>query len=324
MFFSFMIKIWLFLWIVLSIVLIGFPVIILSFLLSKKLQKFGNTFLNQFSHSRFLRKFKEDIILRWKKTSPQDSGDQHEPSTPQLSEDLIRESLDETSSYTTSSFTKDLDVVKNIVDASLETSESSEEPLLDKESFMKNKKLLEKIVYEALVLRKEWKLDEYEKKLIEWLALDPNDKDLNRFLADYYFSLWLHKKALSLLKKIVELDPKDHKAIWQIGEIYLTSWDFETAELLIEKAILINPANPKYYVSMVELFYNTDRKHDAIQQLEQIVKLRPTNPSYMITLADLYFEVGDPDSAQKYYFRVLEHEPSNEKAKRKLKELVKE
>jgi predicted Zn-dependent protease len=75
---------------------------------------------------------------------------------------------------------------------------------------------------------------------------------------------------------------------------------------------------------MVELYYNTDRKHDAIHQLEQIVKLRPTNPSYMLTLADLYMEVEDPDNAQKYYFRVLEHEPSNEKAKKKLKELVKE
>ncbi|MEI7563110.1 MAG: hypothetical protein WCJ39_05585 [bacterium] len=50
--------------------------------------------------------------------------------------------------------------------------EGSEESLIDssaydKQSFLKNKKLLEKIVYEALVLRKEGKFDEYEKKLIE-------------------------------------------------------------------------------------------------------------------------------------------------------------
>jgi len=44
----------------------------------------------------------------------------------------------------------------------------------------------------------------------------------------------------------------------------------------------------------------------------------------MLTLADLYKEVGDVDNAQKYYFRVLEHEPSNEKAKKNLKDLVKE
>jgi hypothetical protein len=33
--------------------------------------------------------------------------------------------------------------------------ESQEEPIYDRESFLKNKKLLERIVYEALVLRKE-------------------------------------------------------------------------------------------------------------------------------------------------------------------------
>jgi hypothetical protein len=44
----------------------------------------------------------------------------------------------------------------------------------------------------------------------------------------------------------------------------------------------------------------------------------------MLTLADLYSEIDDLENAQKYYFRVLEHEPSNEKAKKKLKELIKE
>lgn len=313
-----MIKIGTFLWIVLTVILIAFPIMIIVFLVSKRTQNVFGSFYRKIKDVRILRRFKEDIIFRWKKPQPvvetseewttQDTEQIHYSQEPSLL--IVQE---------------EIDIIQNIVEAPIDSPIPVQEDIvIDKESFLKNKKLMEKIVYEALVLRKEWKLDEYEKKLIEWLALDPNDKDLNRFLADYYFSLWNHKKALSLLKKIVELDPKDHKAIWQIGEIYLTSGDFETAELLIEKAIMINPANPKYYVSMVELYYNTDRKHDAIQQLEQIIKLRPTNPSYMLTLADLYLEIGDPDNAQKYYFRVLEHEPSNEKAKKKLKELIKE
>ena len=72
---------------------------------------------------------------------------------------------------------------------------------------------------------------------------------------------------------------------------------------------------------MVELFYNTDRKQDAITEIEKVIKLRPTNSAYMLTLADLYEEMHDFDNAKKYYFRVLEYEPSNENAKKKLKEL---
>ncbi len=200
------------------------------------------------------------------------------------------------------------------------------EIVLDEEenrtSMIKKRKLLEKIIYDALWLRKDGKFDEYEKKIIEWLAIDPDDKDLNRLLADLYFTMSNYKKALPILKRIVEMDPNDHKAIRQIGEIYLTSSDFNIAELLIQKAIGINPNNPKYYISMVELFYNTDRKEDAIVEMEKVIKLRPTNSAYMLTLADLYQEIHDLDNAKKYYFRVLEYEPSNEKAKKKLKELV--
>lgn len=204
-------------------------------------------------------------------------------------------------------------------------SESSVATLLtdeQKTTLLKKRKLLEKIIYDALWLRKDGKFDEYEKKIIEWLAIDPGDKDLNKLLADLYFTLGNYKKALPVLKKIVEWDPKDHKAIWQIGEIYLNSSDFSVAELLIQKAIAINPSNPKYYISMVELLYNTDRKQDAVVEMEKVIKLRPTNTAYMLTLADLYQELNDVENAQKYYFSVLEFEPSNEQAKKKLKELA--
>lgn len=311
-----MLKIGTLLRIVLTIFLIAFPVCIIAFFISKKAKRYLTIFLTRISSLAFLRKFKRRIIFGWQESSShlssseESTGDQESP----VSDVVVIEKVE-------------VDVVQNIVQTPISEVASSlqdEEPVHDKELFLKNKKLLERIVYEALVLRKEWRLDEYEKKLIEWLALDSSDKDLNRFLADYYFSIGNHKKALSLLKKIVELDPKDHKAIWQIGEIYLTSWDFETAELLIEKAISINPANPKYYISMVELYYNTDRKLDAVEYMEHVVRLRPTNAGYMLTLADLYEEINDLENAQKYYFRVLEYEPSNEKAKKKLKELIKE
>jgi tetratricopeptide (TPR) repeat protein len=191
-----------------------------------------------------------------------------------------------------------------------------------KTTMIKKRKLLEKIIYDALWFRKDGKLDEYEQKIIEGLAIDPDDKDLNKLLADLYFTMGNYKKALPILKKIVDMDPKDHKAIRQIGEIYLTSSDFNIAEMLIQKAIGINPTNPKYYISMVELLYNTDRKQDAIAEMEKVIKLRPTNGAYMFTLAELYEELQDIDNAKKYYFRVLEYEPSNEKAKKKLKDLV--
>jgi len=172
--------------------------------------------LNKITHINFLKKFKNEVLLKGKRPTVEPSSDQD-----------LSESQGGSQVETIISETVEIDIIQNIIQAPMVDAPAvaapQEETVYDRESFLKNKKLLEKIVYEALVLRKEGRLDDYEKKLIEGLALDPDDKDLNRFLADYYFSTGNHKKALSLLKKIVELDPKDHKAIRQIGEIYLTS-----------------------------------------------------------------------------------------------------
>jgi len=289
-----MLKLWTILWVLFTVLIIAFPVWLFSIFLTKRVQRYWRILLNKFSDLRLLEKFRVEIL---------------NSEVKQL--DTILENLDLKKENNNQE--KD-DKDKKISEKEMETYVD------ERDLFIKKKKIIEKITYDALVLRKEWKLEEYEKKIIEWLAINSEDKDLNRLLADLYFNVGNHKKALSLLKKIVELDGQDHKAIWQIWEIYLTSWDFETSELLIEKAITINPNNPKYYISMVELLYNTDRKKDAIEEMEKVIKLRPTNSVYMLTLADLYEELWDLDNSKKYYFRVLEFEPSNEKAKKKLKQ----
>jgi tetratricopeptide (TPR) repeat protein len=51
------------------------------------------------------------------------------------------------------------------------------------------------------------------------------------------------------------------------------------------------------------------------------VHLRPNNVNYLIALAWLYEEIEDYVNAKKYYFQVLECEPTNTQARRKLNTL---
>ncbi len=286
-----MLRIVVFIWIVLLIILLFYFFWFIAYFVFKDFSKYVIMFWNKLSSQKFLTKIKNEIIQEKIVNSFQVQDDYKEYQKEESFENVY------------------------------DNNEESLNDIVDREFSKKKKKMIERIVYEALVFRKEWKFEEYEKKIIEWLAIDSNDRDLNKLLADFYFNLWNYKKAISLLKKIIEIDPKDHKAIWQIWEMYLITWDFDTAELLIDKAISINQSNPKYYISMVEVLYNTDRKKEAIEMMEKVIKLRPTTPSYLSTLADLYLELQDFWSAKKYYFRVLEYEPGNEKAKQKLKEL---
>ena len=220
----------------------------------------------------------------------------------------------------------------NVESSILTVKENTDEKLAEliedaekkEQALEKEKKRFDSLLLEAELFKNEWKFEQYEKKLIEAMAIDDESLKVLKPLSDLYFTLGNYKKALSLLKKVSEKDPTDHKAIWQIAEIYFVAWDTQTAELLIEKAINLKNDNPKYYLTMVEIYYNTERYDEALAFMEKIIKLRPTNPKYLLATAELYEQIWDIDNAKKYYFNVLEYEQNNEKAKAKLREFTRE
>ncbi len=237
----------------------------------------------------------------------------------------IKEELQEQENeFISNNYSTEVEEAKDTPQEDLETKEENTEPKNWAEDKEKNKKKLETILIEANILKNGGKFEQYEKKLIEGLAIDDESLEILKPLSELYFTLGNYKKALSLLKKVSEKDPNDHKAIWQIWEIYFMAGYNQTAELLVEKAINLKNDNPKYYLTMVEIFYNTNRSSEALAYMEKIVKLRPTNPKYLLATAELYEQVGDLDNAKKYYFNVLEYEQNNEKAKAKIREFTRE
>ena len=237
----------------------------------------------------------------------------------------IKEELQEQENeFISNNYSTEVEEAKDTPELDDESKEENLEPKNSAEDKEKNKKKLETILIEANILKNSGKFEQYEKKLIEGLAIDDESLEILKPLSELYFTLGNYKKALSLLKKVSEKDPNDHKAIWQIWEIYFMAGYNQTAELLVEKAINLKNDNPKYYLTMVEIFYNTDRSWEALAYMEKIVKLRPTNPKYLLATAELYEQVGDLDNAKKYYFNVLEYEQNNEKAKAKIREFTRE
>ncbi len=195
-------------------------------------------------------------------------------------------------------------------------------PSIDSHSLTKKKRKnkLESLKAQAHQYKTRWQFDEYEKILIEWMAIeDTNWLSFKKMLADWYFSIQNFKKALTLLKQILAQEPKNHKSLWQVGEIHLEKWEFDVAKMLVQKAIDSAPQNPKYYITMVEILYNIGDLHHAIALMHKVVKLRPTNVSYLMGLANLLEQAWDQKEAQTYYLKVVHIDPSNEKARKKLK-----
>jgi Flp pilus assembly protein TadD len=64
-----------------------------------------------------------------------------------------------------------------------------------------------------------------------------------------------------------------------------------------------------------------DDIEEAIENIQKAIKLRPTNTNYLIALATLYEEILDIENAKRFYFKVIEMDPINDIAKKRLKNL---
>lgn len=199
--------------------------------------------------------------------------------------------------------------------------ENTLSPIEKQRAKEKEQQKLKDIRISALTHKERGRIDEYEKKLIEWLAIDPNNKDFLERLSDYYFLSWHHIKAMTLLKKLVNQSPEDHKAIRQIWQIYVTQEDFDTARILIEKAISVKNDNPKYHITLVDIHYTQNNLKEAIKAMEKVLKLRPTNINYLLSIATLHEEASEPTKAFWYYSKIIEIDPMHELAKDWLKRL---
>ena len=313
-------KLLVYFWIGLTISIVVIPCIYLLYVAWKKSSKFIDEKAQIIKENKELKHIKSDLEDQKDELIARNEYWTFIPQENTTSEDinLKEEEIENTTKEAVESVLK----VEEQHDEKLnEIIEDVEKKELEQE---KERKKFDALLLEADLLKNEWKFEQYEKKLIEAMAIDGESLKVLKPLSDLYFTLWNYKKALSLLKKVSEQDPTDHKVIWQIAEIYFVAGDTQTAELLIEKAIDLKNDNPKYYLTMVEIYYNTERYDEALAYMEKIIKLRPTNPKYLLATAELYEQIWDIDNAKKYYFTVLEYEQNNEKAKSKIREFTRE
>lgn len=186
----------------------------------------------------------------------------------------------------------------------------------------KFEKHIQKIRYDAGILRQRNDILGYEKKLVEGLTVLPNDIDLEKQLADLYFHQGKYKKAQSLLKKIIAENPEDHNALRQMWEIATEDKQGnDDAFAYLQQAYTLCDDNPKYAYSLAQRYYDHDDFQSALPLLEKITKLRPKNIDYLVSLSHLQHKIWDLDGAKNSILRALELDPMNMTLKHYLKSL---
>lgn len=151
-----MLKISVLLWILLLIVLILLPVGIISFFFSKKIFKKLSYLLGKIDTFDALLRFKKDIVYLYttKFSSLGSRTHKRKSIDTKYDEPVLGTTIDE--------IIKPKISVSKYPDTDM-TADDEEQTT----TTIKKRKLLEKIIYDSLGLRKDGKLDEYEKKIIE-------------------------------------------------------------------------------------------------------------------------------------------------------------
>lgn len=157
-------------WLVLTaiLLLIGFGRFLLWFF--ERLRKTGEKaqdFVKDKMQSRQVKKTleeKKEVILNHEKQKDPDSDDDfHE---------VIEEVM------------MKLEEAEEVLESDFQVSTSQKSDVLSE----KMKQQLERIIFDAEFLKQSGKFEEYEKKIIEGLALSPTHLELTKMLADLYFT----------------------------------------------------------------------------------------------------------------------------------------
>ena len=143
-------------WMLLTVILISLPVGIVSFFFSRKIFKKLSRLLGKIDTFDALLRFKKEIVHLYKTKFSSLSS--------HVSKEKIQDMKHDEQTF--------LDTIDELIKPKSSVSKYADSTMViddeeDKTTMIKKRKLLEKIIYEALGLRKDGKLDEYEKKIIE-------------------------------------------------------------------------------------------------------------------------------------------------------------
>ena len=149
-------------WIILTVILCLFPVWAILYFLWKQLVSLYKFLKQKVDNVRALERIKNDLLQQTAKETREENNI------------IVTEANIIANVFETQKPEEPEKVEVSFTSVSVE--EAPENKMIQE----KQKKLLEKISYEANIYKKEWKLEDYEKKLIEWLAIDPENLELNK------------------------------------------------------------------------------------------------------------------------------------------------
>lgn len=179
-------------------------------------------------------------------------------------------------------------------------------------------------IYLSDILRKEGKIKEGFEYLKKALSIDPDNPDINFYIAVYYDEIGDWKKAKEYLERAIKLNPDFTDALNYLGyTLLLRNEDIDKALKLIRKAVYLDSENGAYIDSLGWAYYKKGMYKKALMYLLKAYKKMGDDPVMLYHLGAVYEKLGDKKKALNYYQKALkELEKLDKEPEKGLKEKI--
>lgn len=174
---------------------------------------------------------------------------------------------------------------------------------------------------EAKALVDQEKFKEAEGKYIEVISLDPKDIAAYQGLAEVYTLMKDYLHAKETYNFILKLNATDDSAYEQLGQIAFREGKLDEAEKDYMQSLSLNSQVAGYHVDLGEVYVAMGDFKKALRSFEEAIRLEPNNPRILDCAVTATIKLKDKESARKYFKKLKEVNPENEKLS-ELKRLV--
>lgn len=184
-----------------------------------------------------------------------------------------------------------------------------------------DKQKLIDIVKRAKINASKWYFDTARHIIVEWLAIDKFNKDLNIELAGIYEKEHNYKNAEFIYKDLIEAIWKDCDVMKKLGMIYALQNKLADAQNMYEKVHKRKKDDAEVINMLADITFELQDYQQSLMYLKLILKDKPRNVDRLLMLAVCFESIEQVDDAFETYKKIVELQPYNTLARNKLNEL---
>ncbi len=219
------------------------------------------------------------------------------------------------------------DVIEEKVEIKKTLKSNKETSDVNIEEYKKHKKLSEEeksrlteIIKKVKVHSQKSYFDSAKALIIEGLAIDKFNKDLNLELARIYEEEKNYKNAEYIYRDIVDVVKNNDDILKKLGYILALQKKFTDSIDIYEKLFHKNAADMEVVELLTDLHYEVGNYGHSMRYVILSLKEKPRNVERLIMKADLLKREAKIEEAMLAYKQVLELQPYNTEARQNLRE----